>query len=99
MNLTVAPEPFDSVDARRLVAARDSHLSSLYPLHQGFGPNLEPEQVAAGAGVFLSCASRRRSEHGTSYVVLTYQSVTYRNLSEGSMTLSMWTPCTRWEMA
>ena len=53
MTITVAPEPFDSADARRLIAALDEHLAGLYPPEQRFGPNLRPEQMAPGLGMFV----------------------------------------------
>jgi N-acetylglutamate synthase-like GNAT family acetyltransferase len=51
--ITIAAEPFDSADARRLIAALDEHLASRYPPEQRFGPNLKPEQLAAGLGTFV----------------------------------------------
>jgi GNAT superfamily N-acetyltransferase len=53
MRLIVEAEPFDSVDARRLIAALDAHLASRYPPEQRFGPNLKPEQLASGFGTFV----------------------------------------------
>jgi putative acetyltransferase len=53
MKITVGVEPFDSDDARRLVAALDAHLSSRYSPDQRFGPNLKAEHLAAGLGTFL----------------------------------------------
>jgi GNAT superfamily N-acetyltransferase len=53
MQITVAAEPFDSEDARRLIAALDEHLASRYPPEQRFGPNLKPQQIAAGLGTFV----------------------------------------------
>ena len=53
MKIAVAPEPFDSADARRLVAALDEHLAGLYPPEQRFGPNLRPEHLAPGIGTFV----------------------------------------------
>jgi putative acetyltransferase len=53
LNVTVAVEPFDSVDARRLVGALDAELSQLYEPQQRFGPNLKPEQLAPGLGTFV----------------------------------------------
>ena len=52
-NLTVAPEPFDSADARRLIAALDGELGALYPPEQRFGPNFRAEQIEGGRGTFL----------------------------------------------
>jgi GNAT superfamily N-acetyltransferase len=51
--LSVAPEPFDSDDARRLIAALDAGLAELYPPEQRFGPNLKPEHLKDGRGAFL----------------------------------------------
>ena len=51
--LSVTPEPFDSPDARRLIAALDAHLGELYPPAQRFGPNLKAEQLEEGRGTFL----------------------------------------------
>jgi putative acetyltransferase len=53
MGMTIAPEPFDSPDAGRLIAALDAHLASRYEPEQRFGPNLKPSQLAAGLGTFL----------------------------------------------
>ena len=53
MKITVATEPFDSADARRLIAALDTHLAGLYPPEQRFGPNLRPEHLAPGLGTFV----------------------------------------------
>ncbi len=61
MELSVAPEPFDSADPRRLVAALDAHLSSLYTPDQRFGPNLKPEHLAPGIGIFVVARERGRA--------------------------------------
>ena len=53
MNIAIATEPFDSPDARRLVAALDSLLASRYPPEQRFGPQLKAEHVAPGVGTFV----------------------------------------------
>jgi putative acetyltransferase len=53
MKVAIAAEPFDSPEARQLIAALDAHLSSRYPPEQRFGPNLKPEQLAAGLGTFV----------------------------------------------
>lgn len=50
---SIAAEPFDSDDARRLIAALDSGLAELYPPEQRFGPNLKAEHLEGGHGVFL----------------------------------------------
>ena len=51
--LSIAVEPFDSDDARRLIAALDAGLAELYPPEQRFGPNLKAEHLEGGQGVFL----------------------------------------------
>src|SRR5258706_3253979 len=53
MTMTIAAEPFESPDARRLIDALDAHLASRYRPEQRFGPNLKPAQLAAGLGTFL----------------------------------------------
>jgi GNAT superfamily N-acetyltransferase len=53
MSVAIAPEPFDSADARRLIEALDAHLASRYPPEQRFGPNLKPAQIAPGLGTFV----------------------------------------------
>ena len=53
MGLTIAAEPFDSDDARKLIAGLDAGLAAIYPPAQRFGPNLKPEQLEAGGGTFL----------------------------------------------
>jgi putative acetyltransferase len=52
-NLTVAGEPFESADARRLIAALDAELGALYPPEQRFGPNFKAEQIDSGRGTFV----------------------------------------------
>ena len=53
MKVAIATEPFDSPDARRLVAALDAHLASRYSPEQRFGPHLKAEHVAPGVGTFV----------------------------------------------
>jgi putative acetyltransferase len=53
LRLSITAEPFDSDDARRLVAALDASLTELYPPEQRFGPNLKAEHLEAGRGAFL----------------------------------------------
>ncbi len=53
MGISIATEPFDSTDARRLIAALDKHLASRYAPEQRFGPNLKPQQIAPGLGTFV----------------------------------------------
>jgi putative acetyltransferase len=51
--LTISAEPFDSDDARRLIAALDASLAEDYPPEQRFGPNLKPAQLEGNRGTFL----------------------------------------------
>jgi GNAT superfamily N-acetyltransferase len=69
-----AVEPFDSPDARRLVAALDAHLASRYAPEQRFGPHLKAEHVAPGVGSFIvaradgqavGCGALRRRDVNT----------------------------------
>ncbi len=53
LTVTVDPEPMNSADARRLVAALDAGLAELYRPEQRFGPNLKAEQLAGGGGEFF----------------------------------------------
>jgi len=53
VSLAVSAEPFDSDDARRLIAGLDAGLAELYPPEQRFGPNLKPEHFDDGRGTFL----------------------------------------------
>jgi putative acetyltransferase len=53
LSLVITAEPFDSADARRLIAGLDAGLAELYPPEQRFGPNLMPEHLADGRGTFL----------------------------------------------
>jgi putative acetyltransferase len=51
--LSITAEPFDSDDARRLIAALDAGLAELYPPEQRFGPNLNAQHLEGGRGTFL----------------------------------------------
>ena len=53
MKVTIDSEPFESPDARRLIAALDTHLASRYPPEQRFGPNLKPAHLGRGLGTFV----------------------------------------------
>ena len=53
VSLAITAEPFDSPDAKRLIAALDAALSELYPPEQRFGPNLKAQHLAGGLGTFL----------------------------------------------
>jgi putative acetyltransferase len=51
--LSITSEPFESDDARRLVAELDAGLAELYPPSQRFGPNLKAEHLEEGRGTFV----------------------------------------------
>ena len=51
--LTIAAEPFDSDDARRLIAALDASLTEVYLPEERFGPNFKAAHLEAGRGTFL----------------------------------------------
>ena len=53
MVIRIAAEPFDSADARRLIAALDADLGQLYSPEQRFGPNFKAEQIEGNRGTFL----------------------------------------------
>jgi putative acetyltransferase len=81
LTITVGAEPFDSADARRLVAALDAHLASRYSPDQMFGANLHPEQLKPGLGTFviaradgvaIGCGALRRRDDTTSEVKRMY---------------------------
>jgi putative acetyltransferase len=78
MQVAIATEPFDSPDARRLVAALDAHLASRYSPDQMFGPHLKAEMVAPGVGTFviaraeglaIGCGALRRRDATTTVEV------------------------------
>lgn len=96
MHVTVTPEAFDSADARRLVAALDAHLSNLYTPDQRFGPNLKPQQLAAGAGLFVvarsggeavGCGALRRLDGDTAEVKRMYVEPAARGQGVGAAIL------------
>ena len=81
MRVAVADEPFDSADAQRLIAALDEHLASRYSAEQRFGPNLRPQQIAPGLGMFViardegravGCGALRRLDETTAEVKRMY---------------------------
>ena len=81
MEVAIAAEPFDSPDARRLVAALDAHLASRYVPEQRFGHHLKAEQVALGVGTFViaraagkavGCGALRRRDPTTAEVKRMY---------------------------
>ena len=74
VEIAISPEPFESPDARRLVAELDAHLASRYSPDQMFGPHLKADMVAPGVGTFLiarvdgvavGCGALRRRDETT----------------------------------
>jgi putative acetyltransferase len=61
LSLSVSAEPFDSDDARRLVASLDAALTELYPPEQRFGPNLKAEHLEDGRGTFVIARDGKRA--------------------------------------
>ena len=61
MSLIITAEPFDSDDARRLIAGLNAGLAELYPPEQRFGPNLKPEHLEEGRGAFLVARDGERA--------------------------------------
>jgi len=53
VQITIAAEPLDSADARRLIAALDAHLAERYPPEEVIGLTLRPEHVEPGRGTFV----------------------------------------------
>src|SRR3984893_15873794 len=81
MSIRISTEPFDSADARRLIAALDEHLASRYSPDQRFGPNLKAQHVGAGVGTFvvartdgraIGCGALRRLDEATAEVKRMY---------------------------
>ena len=95
--LSIQPEPFDSDDARRLVADLDRGLAELYPPAQRFGPNLRPEHLDAGRGLFLvaredgravACGAFRVTGEGTAEVKRMYVQPGQRGKGTGRAVLA-----------
>jgi putative acetyltransferase len=61
LSISINAEPFDSPDARRLVAALDAGLAELYPPEQRFGPNLKAQHLEGGRGTFLVARDNGRA--------------------------------------
>lgn len=96
-SLTVAPEPFDSADSRRLIAALDAELGALYPPEQRFGPNFKAEQIEGGRGTFLiarrggravACGAIRLLDETTAEVKRMYSEPAVRGMGVGRAVLT-----------
>jgi putative acetyltransferase len=53
VSVSIVAEPFDSEDARRLIAELDGALTEIYTPEQRFGPNLKQNHLKEGRGAFL----------------------------------------------
>ena len=53
LEIALSPEPFESADAQRLIAALDEGLAALYPPEQRCGPNFKAHHAREGRGAFL----------------------------------------------
>jgi putative acetyltransferase len=96
VGLTIATEPFDSPDARRLVEALDTGLAERYAPSQMFGRNLKGEQTEEGRGAFLvarvdgravGCGAIRLLAGGDAEVKRMYVEPSVRGQGIGKMVL------------
>ena len=94
--LTIAPESFDSSDARALIASLDAELGALYPPEQRFGPNFNAEQIEGGRGTFLiarhggravACGAIRLLDETTAEVKRMYSEPAVRGTGVGRSVL------------
>lgn len=53
LDVSIAAEPFDSDDARRLVGELDAGLARLYSPDQRFGPKFKAAQIREGTALYL----------------------------------------------
>ena len=74
--LTIAAEPLDSADARRLIAELDAHLNSLYPPEDNFLelPAADLFLIARDDGDAVGCAAVRFLDARTAEVKRMYTS-------------------------
>lgn len=92
VSVSITAEPFDSQDARRLIAALDAVLTEVYPPEQRFGPNLKAEHLEGGRGTFLvardgdravGCGAIRRLDATTAEVKRMYVAPDHRGRGVG----------------
>jgi GNAT superfamily N-acetyltransferase len=88
-SIDIAPEPFESPDAQRLIAALDEGLAALYPPEQRFGPNFKARHAEEGRGAFLvtrvggqaaGCGALRMLDAATAEVKRMYVSPEMRGI-------------------
>ena len=72
--LTIAPEPLDSADARRLIGELDDHLNSLYPPEDNFTelPTADAFLIARIDDVAVGCGAVRFLDAETAEVKRMY---------------------------
>jgi putative acetyltransferase len=72
--LTIAPEPLDSADARRLIGELDEHLNSLYPPEDNFTelPTADAFLIARVDDVAVGCGAVRFLDAETAEVKRMY---------------------------
>jgi putative acetyltransferase len=94
---SIAPEPFDSDDARQLIAALDASLTETYTPEQRFGPNLKAAHLEAGRGTFLvardgdraiGCGALRLLDANTAEVKRMYVEPGHRGRGVGKAVLA-----------
>lgn len=94
--ISIVEEPFDSADARLLIAALDAELGALYPPEQRFGPNFKAEQIEGGRGTFLiarrggravACGAIRLLDETTAEVKRMYSEPSVRGRGMGRAVL------------
>jgi putative acetyltransferase len=95
--IRIVAEPFDSADARRLIAALDAGLAQLYSPEQRFGPNFKAEQIEGNRGTFLmardgdraiGCGAIRVIEPTTAEAKRMYVEPDYRGRGVGRAVLT-----------
>jgi putative acetyltransferase len=94
---SIAPEPFDSDDARQLIAALDASLTETYLPGQRFGANLKAADLEAGRGTFLvardsdraiGCGALRLLDANTAEVKRMYVEPGHRGRGVGKAVLA-----------
>jgi putative acetyltransferase len=94
--ISISVEPFESADARKLIAALDAQLGALYPPENRFGPRFTAGHAAEGRGTFLvvrlegravGCGAFTLLDHGTAEVKRMYVAPEVRGQGAGRAVL------------